>query len=335
MRPRGPHPLPLFLDIARRETGGDAARMRGLLDAVRTYQQHPWRRDGDELPIVASLGSAVVRDYGGAGRPVLFVPSLVNPPYVLDLAEGRSLLRFLAAHGVRPLLVDWGAPQSAERALDVTGYVNERLRPLIASLGEELDLAGYCLGGTMAFAAAGVPGVRRVATIAAPWDFEGYPDARRRELAHYWKSMSPLAESLGAAPMDLIQPAFWSLDPAAAVRKFEAFARMDPESDAARTFIAIEDWANDGPPVAFAAARQCFDDFFGGNLPGTGRWCAHPEASGKSLLTIVSRTDRIVPAATAAPFGERLDIGAGHVGMVVGSNARTQLWEPLMHWLLG
>jgi polyhydroxyalkanoate synthase len=332
-RPRGPHPLPLFLDIVRRQTGDDTARLRRLLHAVAAYQAHPWRRPAAALPVVAAAGSARVLDYGGSGRPALFVPSLVNPPHILDLSEQRSLLRFLAAGGVRPLLVDWGTPGAAEQALDVNGYVEARLLPLVEALGEALDLVGYCLGGTMALAAAGHGRVARVATIAAPWDFGGYPTARRAELAAYWQTMRPTAEALGVVPMDLVQPAFWSLDPAAAARKFEAFAAMDPDSDAARTFIAIEDWANDGPPVALPAARQCFEEFFGANLIATGVWGADPRAAGKPILTIVSRSDRIVPAATAAPFGERHDIAAGHVGMVVGANARAQLWEPLLDWL--
>jgi polyhydroxyalkanoate synthase len=332
-RERGPHPLPLFLDIARREIGGDARRLSRLLAAVEAYQRHPWRRTLPPMPPVADCGNVVVRDYGGDGRPVLFVPSLVNPPSVLDLDEGRSLLRWLAGEGVRPLLVDWGSPGAGERQLDLTAYVAERLLPLVEALGVEVDLVGYCLGGTMALAATAHPRVRRVATIAAPWDFNGYPEARRAELAAYWTAVRPLAEAVGEMAMDLIQPAFWSLDPAAAIAKFERFAGMAKDSDAARSFIAVEDWANDGPAVALPAARACFEDLFGRNLTGAGTWCGSPVAADKPLLTVVSRSDRIVPAASAPPFGERLLIAAGHVGMVIGSQGRTALWEPLAHWL--
>ena len=69
------------------------------------------------MPVVAAAGRAGLRDYGGSGPPVVFVPSLINPPHVLDLAEANSLLRWLAAQGVRPLLVDWGTPAPAERDL--------------------------------------------------------------------------------------------------------------------------------------------------------------------------------------------------------------------------
>jgi polyhydroxyalkanoate synthase len=43
----------------------------------------------------------------------------------------------------------------------------------------------------------------------------------------------------------------------------------------------------------------------------------------------VSQSDRIVPAASAAGLPEQISLGLGHVGMIVGSRARDQLWQPL------
>jgi polyhydroxyalkanoate synthase len=53
------------------------------------------------------------------------------------------------------------------------------------------------------------------------------------------------------------------------------------------------------------------------------------------VLEIVSTTDRIVPAATAAGAGARIETARGHVGMVVGGSAREVLWGPLAGWLEG
>src|SRR3546814_5935604 len=46
--------------------------------------------------------------------PVLVVPSLINRAYVLDLTAERSLLRWLAAHGLRPLLLDRSEEHTSE-----------------------------------------------------------------------------------------------------------------------------------------------------------------------------------------------------------------------------
>ncbi|HEX8192120.1 MAG TPA: alpha/beta hydrolase, partial [Allosphingosinicella sp.] len=98
----------------------------------------------------------------------------------------------------------------------------------------------------------------------------------------------------------------------------------------------LEDWANNGPPLAVAAARELFEDFFAQDLPGRGAWRVAGETVDPApldFLNIVSTVDRIVPHESAAPAGERLDLALGHVGMVVGGRARHALWEPLSGWL--
>jgi polyhydroxyalkanoate synthase len=290
------------------------------------------------MPVVATAGRASVRDYGGKGPPVLFVPSLINPPDVLDLAEENSLLRWLSGAGIRPLLVDWGTPLPAERDLDIAGHVETLLLPLLRSIGDPVALAGYCVGGTMAVAAAMRHPVTALVLMAAPWRFSGFPDAARADLGALWRQARPAAEAIGVLPMEVLQTSFWRLDPARTVAKFEAFAAMEPGSAAARGFVALEDWANDGPPLTLAAGRDLLEGFFENDLPGRGRWRVGGELIDPSrikcpILDVVSTTDRIVPAASAAGVGERITLNLGHVGMVVGGRARTALWEPLARWL--
>lgn len=290
-----------------------------------------------EQPIIAQAGRAMLRDFGGEGRPVIFVPSLINPPDVLDLTEEKSLLRWLSGQGVRPLLVDWGTPPAGDSAMSIAGHVEELLLPLIAAIGEPVTLAGYCLGGTMALAAAARHPVAGLALVAAPWHFDGFPSQARDGLADLWTQAEPTAEAIGMLPMEALQSSFWRLDPARTIGKFEQFGAMPPGSDRSG-FIALEDWANDGPPLTRAAGRELLEDFFGEDRPGEGRWIVggapvDPASLGCPVLNVISTTDRIVPAASAARIGESLVLGQGHVGMVVGSRRIECLWEPLSRWL--
>jgi len=310
---------------------GDRTRIAAVLAGVRAYQAHAYRRSLAVPPTIARVGSVRLLDYGGDGPPAVFVPSLVNPPSVLDLAPDNSLLRWLSGQGVRPLLVDWGTPGAAERTLSIDGYVDARLLPLLEHIADAA-VVGYCLGGTMALAAALAQPPRRLALIATPWNFSGY-GAQRRAIAGAWAEMEAASTPLGAVPMDLIQPMFWRLDPKGTAAKFENFGRLAADSDAARAFVALEDWANDGPPLSLPAARQCFADFYGADTPGTGGWRGDPRALPCPVLNLVSTRDRIVPAAAAPEVGRRVDIDAGHVGMIVGSRALSLLWEPLRDWL--
>ena len=91
-----------------------------FLAGIERYRHHPYRRDLPDPPVLWQEGTTRLLDYGPAGAPpLLVVPSLINRAYILDLTRETSLMRFLATAGVRPLLVDWGAP----------GFARARLRP--------------------------------------------------------------------------------------------------------------------------------------------------------------------------------------------------------------
>ena len=290
------------------------------------------------MPVLARAGRASVRDYGGAGPAILFVPSLINPPDVLDIDGERSLLRWLATRGVRPLLVDWGSPDAGENDLNIAGHIETMLLPLIDAIGEPVALVGYCLGGTMAIAAAALRPVTALALIATPWRFGDYPESTRDALADLWRTAEPATDTLGVLPMEILQAAFWRLDPTRTVAKYEAHggrASHDPQSQA---FVRLEDWANDGPPLTRGAARELFIDLFAGDMPGKGTWqvggvIINPKTLSMPVLEIASTTDHIVPAATTPGVGERVDLTLGHVGMIVGGRAKRSLWEPLAEWL--
>ena len=311
--------------------------MARVLAGLRRYQEAQRAPPRPPAPAVAEILGATLRDYGGKGPPVLFVPSLINPPNVLDLGEEKSLLRWLAGQGFRVLLVDWGWDVAARRHLSVAGHVEKILLPFIAALPERPALVGYCLGGTMAAAAAALAKAPALATIATPWRFSAFDDQERHKLVRLWRSSEAAADALGALPMEVLQSAFWSLDPARTVAKFERFAGLTPSSPETCAFVTLEDWANDGPPMPLAAARQMFG-FFESDDPGRGAWrvggrTIRPGTLPSPILNIVSTTDRIVPAATAMAAGDRLELARGHVGMVVGGGAKEALWEPLAAWL--
>jgi polyhydroxyalkanoate synthase len=219
----------------------------------------------------------------------------------------------------------------------VAGHVETLLLPLLGAIDEPPVLIGYCLGGTMAIAAAGHVRCAGLVTLASPWAFDGYPDDARAALSGLWARAEPSARNLGMLPIEILQAAFWSLDRERTVRKFALFAGLDPASPAARRFVALEEWANEGEPLPYPAARELIADLFGKNVSGRGCWTVAGKAALAAVaaptLHVTAHDDRIAPAATAPP-GPGLDLAAGHVGMVVGS-ARTRLHEALAAFLSG
>jgi len=327
----------LFLEMLREETAASPERRAAALAGLKAYQEAP--RKGKKRPARVRYRQrrARLRDYGGDGRPVIFVPSLINPPFILDLAPQNSLLRWCSEQGLHPYLLDWGEPSPDDRAMDVTAHVERILLPLIARFDEPPLLVGYCLGGTLALAAAAAGGVAGLALIATPWHFTGFGGGRAA-IAELWQSAKPACERMGLVPMEVLQTGFWRLDPGRTVSKYEAFGQMEPGSPGWNGFIALEDWANAGAPLPYAAGRQLFEEFVGDDLTGKGGWtvaghAVDPHALPCAAVEFVSLSDRIVPKESAADLADRRDLGAGHVGMIVGGRSKVQLWEPLADWL--
>ncbi|WP_416897973.1 MAG: alpha/beta fold hydrolase [Minwuia sp.] len=322
-----------------------------MMTGIRLYQDHPYVRRLDPPGTVWSQGSAKLFDYGGGGRPVLFVPSLVNRGYVLDLEADNSLLRWLSERGgVRPLLLDWGAPGDRERAFGlgdyVTGPLAEALEAAGGIAGAPVPLVGYCMGGTLVTAAAQLfpERVAALGLLAAPWDFHAEISAPAKMFASTVPTWRPVLDAFGEMPLDLLQSFFAALDPGLAQRKFSAFATMDQDSAAARHFVALEDWLNDGVPLTARVALETLGGWFGENHPATGHWLVggrviDPAEVRCPAFVAIPSSDRIVPPPSARalaarlPDAEVIEPRAGHIGMVVGSKALDGLWRPLETWL--
>ena len=144
----------MFLELLRSETSGEPERMKAALEGLRRYQEAPRNAGMAPKPAVAEASGAALRDYGGIGPPTLFVPSLINPPSVLDLSADKSLLRRLAEGGHRVLLLDWGSPDQKRQGLSVSGHVEDILvplgRPAVYGFplghGERLATVPLCVG---------------------------------------------------------------------------------------------------------------------------------------------------------------------------------------------
>lgn len=332
-----------------------ARRLSAFLDGLDAYRSHPYRRADSAAPVVWQSGGARLLDYGSGGEShaVLLVASLVNRSYILDLLPARSLAGFLAAQGIRPLLLDWGDLAGEETRFDLGDFVTKRLEPALARAraiagARPLAVAGYCMGGNLALALAlrHPAAVAGAAFLATPWDFHAEAVASAKALAAFGEALMPGFAALGAMPLDVLQALFAGLDPLLAYRKFRRFAALDPAGDEALVFVALEDWLNDGVALPWRVTRDCLVGWYGENRPVRGSWtiagaAVRPEALAMPSLAIVPANDRIVPPASALalaralPGCRTLRASAGHIGMMAGSRARTELWTPLAAWIRG
>ena len=91
-------------------------------------------------------------------RPLLIVPPCINKFYILDLRPRNSMVKWLTEQGFTVFLVSWvnADPSLAETTFDdymtkgVIGAIDATLK---ASGAQDLNLLGYCVGGTLSAAA--------------------------------------------------------------------------------------------------------------------------------------------------------------------------------------
>lgn len=330
-----------------------ARRAEAYITGLEAYRRHPFRRRAAAMPVLWREGTTRLLDYGcgDAGPAVLVVPSLINRYHVLDILPERSFLRHLAGRGLRPLVVDWDAPGRRERDFDLTDYVAGPLDSAFAAATRAahgpVGILGYCMGGLLALALA----LRRqaeigcVALLATPWDFHAGNSGEARRFAQAAEQVMSYRGSQPAVPVEIVQTLFFMLDPFTAERKFTRFAALDPAGEEARSFVALEDWLNDGVPLAARVARECMRCWYADNEPGQGRWrvggrCVDPKLLQRPALVVVPGRDRIVPPSSAEPLAAALGATIlrpplGHVGMMSGARAPAMLWTPIADWLRG
>ncbi|MEM9013237.1 MAG: alpha/beta fold hydrolase [Pseudomonadota bacterium] len=334
-----------------------ARRLATLEEGIARWQHHPYRRRLPDPPALWREGATRLLDYGGTGPVILVVPSLVNRAYILDLRPGHALLRWLAGQGLQPLLLDWGEPGGAEHGADLDTYgqrLAQAVTVAVERAGGPVGLVGYCMGGTLAaaYAATRPERLSSLALLGAPWRFsrETAPVALVRALGRALGThdlpmlLDRLTQVFGAVPVELLQLFFAWLDPILAARKFRRFAALDPASDAAEHFVAIEDWLADGVPMAGPAAREVLGPWYLEDAPAKGAWSflgqpVRAEAIRLPTLAVCAAADRIAPPACtealpeAIPGAQTLRPTSGHVGMIVGRAAPDRVWRPLAEFL--
>jgi polyhydroxyalkanoate synthase len=87
-------------------------------------------------------------------RPVLIVPPTINKYYVLDLAEGRSMIEHLVKQGLQVFVMSWRNPDIRHSDWDIDTYGAAIIEALgaVESIGgaDRPLLTGVCSGGILA-----------------------------------------------------------------------------------------------------------------------------------------------------------------------------------------
>lgn len=298
------------------------------------------------------------------GAPLFVAMPLINTWVVFDLLPGRSVVGALVEAGTPVYLLDWGEPAAEDAHLSLSDVIDDTLPraldrarrharlaglPPAAGSGGEMDVLGYCVGGTfLAISVAremarGRLPARRMALLAAPIDFHacGRLSAWARPETF---PLDDLVDGFGNFPKDLMRSSFAWLKPAAQWAKWRALVERSHDPAFTETWRAIEAWNADGtdfPGEAYREyVRRCY---FENALVGPSRWFLAGEpvdlATGTiPALVLACDRDHICPPAAAEALArawggavETRMLSGGHVGVCLGSD----LPRAIREWMAG
>ncbi len=304
-----------------------------------------WQRRGVRLLRYHARGAA-------RRTPLLLVPSMINRYYVLDLMRGHSLVEHLVEAGQRVYLLDWGEPGPEDRLLELGGCIADLLGPALERVRRDagarrVGLLGYSVGGTLAAIQAALAPERTafLVNLCGPIDFARgglfsvWTDRR-------WFDPDAIAGAFGNLPAAFLLSACTWLVPTASARKLSTLVARALDEDYLRRFAAVELWAGDGVPFRGGTYRRYIRELYQenrlveGRLEVRGRRVELSEIR-SPVLVVVAAADEIAPPASAlalldhvgAEDAGALEVAGGHVGILVGGAARTQLWPALDAWL--
>ena len=299
----------------------------------------------------------VLRYRGGAARytePILICFALVNRPYVMDLQEDRSVIRRLLERGFDVYLIDWGIPEPRDHALRLQDYVCRFLRSVVDFVCEDagaaqLNLLGYCMGGTMSamFTALHVERVRNLILMAAPIDFGGEAGLLNLWARPEYFDVDKLVDAYGNCPGEFLRYCFQLMKPVQNfAEKYLTFCDKLDDQAFLDNFFALERWASDSVPVAGETFREYVKALYQQNQLVKGQLSlggtpVQLSAITCPLLQLVAQHDHLVPPSATLALERHvrsrevktLAVDAGHIGLAVSSKAHRQLWPPAGEWI--
>lgn len=329
-------------------------KLKDLTAAINYLNNYQYKRDVAEPSPVWCEGSSRLFEYAVDKKDspvVLFIPSLINRSYILDLSKERSFVRYLQKRNITSYLLDWGEPSGVEMEFSLEDYITSRLDRIIDFIMQKqqrpIFLAGYCMGGLIACASAlrNSDKIKGLVMMATPWDFHVKEFARVNMGEDSVGILEKVIGSVEKVPANIIQSLFYYLHPGLVQQKFDnIFNIMNDEAKNLEEFAALEHWVNDGVAMVRKVSKECFIDWVHHNGIKEGKWqvggnLVVPEKISVPVLFVMAKNDHIVPVESTLPLIDLvrnktiITSDAGHVSMVAGSRAKKTVWEPFVEWV--
>jgi polyhydroxyalkanoate synthase len=277
---------------------------------------------------------------------VLIVYSLFKRPFILDLAEERSIIRCFLNRGLNVYLVDWRPPHAEHATRGLDAYINQDLKRAVDRIRQRervdrVSIVGICFGGLLAliYTALYPETVAHLVPVAVGFE--------RRQIIPPMLIEQTLL-------MNRNVPAWWVSNivnarvPAAPMIPEYLAAELDePDiADEDKICDTLAQWINSDLPFAGQLARDIMRDIYWDGQLADGRLRVGDRHISLDqircpVLNVSGAKDQLVPPTSTQRMTECLGslyarnfvFPSSHIGLIASRYAHEELWPRVCMWL--
>ena len=284
--------------------------------------------------------------------PIVIAYAIINRFHILDISAKKSWIRNLLEQGFDVYLIDWGMPTDMDKFLDIDDYVNDYLDECVNAVCDEtsvnnVSLQGYCTGGTLATIYTTLhPKKVRNFVVTAPV-IDGWKDTTVVSNLAKNLDIDKFVDVMGNMPPEFMQFCFSILKPfEQGLDKYGMLFRNIEDEKFVESFMRIEKWLNDVPPVPGELFRQWIKEIYQkNNLIQSNMKVNSKKVLLKNIsmpvFTQVAVGDHLVSPECSMPL--HYAIGSddktmqvyptGHVGMIASRFSQGKVLPEMGQWL--
>ncbi|MEM4391907.1 MAG: class III poly(R)-hydroxyalkanoic acid synthase subunit PhaC [Candidatus Nitrosotenuis sp.] len=284
--------------------------------------------------------------------PFIISYAIINRYHILDIQPEKSWVRKLLLEGVDVYMIDWGSPSNIDNYLGFDDYVNIYMDNCVNYVRKEagtknVSLQGYCTGGTISaiYAALHPQNVKNLVLTAPVID--GWKDTTVVSNMAKHIDVDKIVETIGNMPPEFMYYCFSILKPfEQGLEKYYKFFKNIHDKNFVDSFLRVEKWLSETPPIPGELFKQWIRDIYQDNLLIQNKMYVGGKQVDLTKITMplliqIAVGDHLVSPECSMPLYYAVDstdktlriYPTGHVGMIASSFSQKQILPELCQWL--
>lgn len=269
--------------------------------------------------------------------PIFIIYSLINQPFILDLAPGTSLIEGLVTRGYDVYLLDWGIPGYEDKDISIDDYIVDYIqkavrRTLRHSGAEEVSVLGYCLGATFAtiYAAIAEEPIKNLMLATLPLDYSisVLPEKWQEGIEKGAFNIDRMIDVYGVMPASFIEGMFRSFTTPVYNSPYVNLLTKAYDKKAVEKWRRMNHWTNGHIPFTGEAFRQLNRDLLKENKLVKNEFTIRGQRVDlgnikANLLVVNADKDHLVPKEQSLPILDLVSsknkkfelVKAGHISL--------------------